>query len=82
VPPPACFAPVADLAVDALGISEEQKGCPAELTNPPIGRRLAGDDDEETGHVVGAVAVFSPWSSVIGVFEQPDVVAQRQEMAE
>ena len=71
-----------EAAVGKLSALEEaEEGClePSQLGRP---LRLAHDDDERAGDIVGAVAVLNAGRCVQGVLEDADIVAQPQQMAE
>ena len=79
---PSGGAPVAHLAVDALGVDEEPVGEPGEIDDGGVVPRLAARGHEHPGHVVGAVAVPDPWLGELGVLERADRVAHRDDVVE
>lgn len=71
-----------EAAVGELGVHEEAEV--EGLKTAELGRRgrLADDDDEPAGDVVGAVAVVAQGACTRGVLEQAGTVAQPEQVLE
>jgi hypothetical protein len=82
VPAPVGVTAVAGPARDALGVDQEPQGVRASSRTARPGPGFADDDDQQPGHVVGAVAVLERGAGVVGVLEHPDRVAHRQHVIE
>jgi len=70
--PPAQPVPVT--AVDALRLDQEPKAGPGEVAHRLHGKGFSCGDDEDSGHVAGAVAEPSPGLAVSGVLEGAPII--------
>ena len=81
-PTPPGGSPVADPAIDALGVGEEPVGHSCQAGDLAVGSRLPTRRDQHARHVVGAIAAGDPGQRVVGVLERADVVAHRRDVGE
>ena len=73
---------VAVLAVEILRIGQEAEAALDEVLDSAIWVRLAGCDDEDACHVVGAVAVLAPRFGELGVLEGSVLVGEVEQVLE
>src|SRR5206468_12282386 len=73
---------VADLAVNPLRVRQETKGSPRQRAHNGVRIRFARRDDQDSRHVISAVAVFRPGLDVVGVFERAAIVGHRRDVSE
>ena len=78
--PPAQPVPVT--AVDALRVDQEPKAGPGQATYRRHGEGFSCGNDEDSGHIVGAVAEPSPGLAVTGVLESAPIVRHSAEVVE
>ena len=74
--------PVAAGAGEGLRLVQEPQGNTGETVQCALRVGLSGGDNEDPGHVVGAVAVFGPGLGETGVLEGAATVCHSQQMVE
>jgi hypothetical protein len=82
VPTATDFSAVPHSTGHSLRVGEEAERHPAEQASSVVGPGLSQHDHQETGDVVGAVTVRTPRLGELGVFEQSDAVAHRDQVVE
>ena len=68
--------------VSILGVGHERQVASSQVNQARLELRLAAEQDQAASDIVDAIAVLPPWDDAAGVFEQPSVIAEAEQMIE
>jgi hypothetical protein len=65
-----------------LGVGHERQVASSQIDQGRLELRFAAKDHQAASDIVDAIAVLSAWDHAAGVFEEPGVIAETEQMIE